>query len=117
LTASIVRIFHCARPALDGVLPANGIGNKPELLEIDQAMNVVAARERGAGALLVLIDTSAEIARHAGVERAVLAARQNVDVSALGHAACDRLTENFAIVVMAVLVTAIQSQGPPARRG
>ena len=36
-------------------------------------MNLVAARERRSGALLVLMNASAEIARHAGVERAVLA--------------------------------------------
>src|SRR5436190_23901061 len=74
-----------ARPALDGVLPANGIRDQLEFFEIDEAMDFVAARERRGRPLLVLINARAEIARHADVERAVLAARQNVDVSELGY--------------------------------
>ena len=75
------------RPALDRILSPNGVGDKRELLEINEATHVVATCESGGRTFFVLMHAGAEAARHTGVEGAVLAARQNVDVSALGHGA------------------------------
>jgi len=71
-------------PALDLLLPRNGIASVAALFVVDQVPDPVLGRERRSKALLVLVDPTGQVICHPGVERARTIGH-NIDEVALRH--------------------------------
>ena len=73
--------FPGSIPLLQSFLANNRILNVIELFEIDQFVNAISLREAFHEFETMLTNPSDEVIRHADIERAILAACQNVDVA------------------------------------